>query len=263
MSKTNLLVILGILSAVLVVLAILFVLIRLVFDWRLTIIQREPNQSPLFRRKLHHLRRIEQARHIRYILFTCLMIGLGLTIMIGSFLILADDQQKMKGQNQKTNERITQLEKQQKQLIKSIPLKKYPEEGIGLADYEWNRLAVEEKDSKLQEQMETAISQRSAQYFGSSEIRVSLDEKKAISLQLKGWTEDDTSTEAVKQNLDAFAKEAENITELTDIHVRMLTSVGNEKQVIYSVNYSREKGEGVFHKKNVSEQNLKNDGGKG
>ncbi|MGL9727256.1 hypothetical protein [Enterococcus sp. DIV0756] len=263
MSKTNLLVILGILSAVFVILAILFVLIRLVFDWRLTLIQREPDQSPLFRRKLNHLRKIEQARHIRYLLLTCLMIGIGLVVTIGAFLVLANDQQKITVQNQKANERITQLEKQQKQLIKSIPLKKYPEEGIGLTDYEWDKLATEEKDSKLQEQMETAISQRSVQYFGSSDTKVTLSEPKKLTLQLKGWIEDDTSTEMVKQNLDAFAKEAEKSSELTDIHVRMITSAGNEKQVIYNVNYSREKGEGVFHKKNVSEQNLKNDGGKG
>ena len=263
MSKTNLLVIVGIFSAVLVVLALLFVLIRLVFDWRLTLIQREPDQSPLFRRKLNHLRKLEQARHIRYLLLTCLMIGIGLAVIIGAFLALANDQQTIKTRNTRLEDRVENLESQQEQLIKSIPLKKYPEEGIGLTDYEWDKLATEEKDSKLQEETETAISQRSVQYFGSSDTKVTLSEPKKLTLQLKGWIEDDTSTETVKQNLDAFAKEAENISELTDIHVRMITSAGNEKQVIYSVNYSREKGEGVFHKKNVSEQNLKNDGGKG
>lgn len=263
MSKTNLLVILGILSAVLVVLAILFVLIRLLFDWRLTMIQRETDHSPLFRRKLNHLRKMEQARHIRYLLLTCLMIGIGVAITIGAFLALANDQQALKTRNTRLEGRVENLESQQEELIKSIPLKKYPEEGIGLTDYEWDKLAGEEKDSKLQEQMETAISQSSVQYFGSSDTKVSLDESKTLSLQLKGWIDDDTSQSTIKQNLDAFAKEAEKISELTNIQVRMITPAGNEKQVIYSVNYSREKSENVFHKKNVSEQNLKNDGGKG
>ena len=256
-------IILGILSLGVVGLAILLVLIRLVFDIRLTAIQQEPDQTPLFRRKVNHLRKVEQARHIRYLLIICLMTGIGVLVVLGAFLTLADDQQKVKLQNQKANERITQLEKQQKQLIKSIPLKKYPEEGIGLTDYEWDKLAGEEKDSNLQEQMETAISQRSAQYFGSSDTKISLDESKILSLQLKGWIDDDTSTETVKQNLDAFAKEAEGISELMAVHVQLITSSEKNEKMVYSVNYSREKSEDVFHKKNVSEQNLKNDGGKG
>ena len=263
MRNINLLLILGILSAGLVGLAIILVLVRFMFDLRLTAIQKEPDHSPLFRRKLHYLRKMEQARNIRYLLLTCLMIGIGVALTIGSFLVLANDQQKMKEQNQKANERITYLEKQQNQLIKSIPLRKYPEEGIGLVNYEWDKLAGEEIDSKMQEQMETAISQRSAQYFGSSDTKVSLDESKTLSLHLKGWIDDDTSQSTIKQNLDAFAKEAEGISELSAVHVRLITSNKKNEKMVYSVNYSREKSEDVFHKKNVSEQNLKNDGGKG
>ena len=263
MSNINLLVILGILSAVVVGLAILLVLVRFMFDLRLTAIQKETDHSQLFRRKLNHLRKIEQAKHIRYLLLTCLMIGIGVALTIGSFLALADDHQKLKTRTIKLEERVDNLETQQEQLVKSIPLKKYPEKGIGLTDYEWDKLIAGEKESKLQEQMETAISQQSAPYFGSFDTQVSVTEAKTLTLQLKSWTEDDTSGDTIKQNLDAFAKEAEKISELTAIHVRMITFVGNEKQVIYSVNYSREKSEDVFHKKNVSEQNLKNDGGKG
>ena len=256
-------VILGILSTGLVGLAMIFLGIRLVFDWRLTLIQREPDHSPLFRRKLHHLRKMEQARHIRYLLLASLTMGVGLMLFISSFLFLVDDHQKLKSRTIKLEERVDNLEIQQEQLIKSIPLKKYPEKGIGLTDYEWKKLAGEKKDPQLQEQIEVAISQKTTPYFGSSNTRVSLEESSTLSLQLKSWTDDDASKEVIKQNLDTFAKEAEKISELTAIHVRMLTSVDNEKQVIYSVNYSREKSEDVFHKKNVSEQNLKNDGGKG
>lgn len=259
----KMMVILGIVSAGLVGLAIIFAGIRLVFDWRLTEIQREPDQSLLFRRKLNHLRKIEQAQHIRYLLLTSLMIGLGVALTIGALLVLADNQQKMNLQNQKANERITQLENQQKQLIKSIPLKKYPEEGLGLTDYEWDKLVGDNPDSDLQKRFETIFSQKTTSYFGSSDMKVFLTEPKKLSLQLKGWTEDDTSTETVKQNIDAFAKEAEGISELMAVHVQLITSNKKNEKVVYSVNYSREKSEGVFHKKNVSEQNLKNDGGKG
>ena len=123
-------VIVGILSIGFVVLAILLVLVRFVFDLRLTAIQQEADHSQLFRRKINHLRKIEQARHIRYLLIICLMIGIGLAILIGSFLVLMDKQQKLTAQNQIDHERIIYLEKQQKQLMANIPLKKYPEEGI-------------------------------------------------------------------------------------------------------------------------------------
>jgi hypothetical protein len=220
-------VIVGILSIGFVVLAILLVLVRFVFDLRLTAIQQEADHSQLFRRKINHLRKIEQARHIRYLLIICLMIGIGLAILIGSFLVLMDKQQKLTAQNQIDHERIIYLEKQQKQLMANIPLKKYPEEGIGLEEYEWEKWSEEKKDVNLQRQIESAISKRSALY------------------------------------LDAFAKEAEKVSQLNNIHVRMITSVSKEKQVVYSVNYSRKKSEDKFNKQNVSEQNLKNSGEKG
>ncbi|MGM0165607.1 hypothetical protein IGI39_000549 [Enterococcus sp. AZ135] len=254
---------LGVISAGLVVLAIIFVLIRLVFDFRFTAIQKEPDQTPMFRRKVNHLRRIEQARHIRYLLFTCLMIGFGMMVVIGSFLVLADEQQKQKIQNTEMKERVSQLEEQQSALIASIPLKNYPKEGIGLNELEWTNLAREAKDSDLQKQIETTISQTTLPYFGSSDTAVSLAVPKTLSLQLSGQTDDNASKETIQKNIDAFAKEAEAISELTDIHVRMIAVVGKEKSSVYSVNYSRENGEGEFTKKNVSEQNLKNDGGKG
>ncbi|MGM0113373.1 hypothetical protein IGI52_003745 [Enterococcus sp. DIV0187] len=256
-------VILGIVSAGFVGLAIIFVLLRLVLDLRFSTIQKEPDQTPMFRRKVNHLRRIEQARHIRYLLFTSLMIGLGLMVFIGSFLVLTDDYQKQKTQNMEMKERISELEKQQTALIASIPLKNYPEEGIGLEKYDWEKLAGETKDSDLQKQIESAISQATGQYFGFIDTTVSLAEPNALSLQLSGQVDDEASEETIQKNMDALAKEAEGIPELTAIHVRMLTSVGKEKKVVYNVNYSRENSEDEFNKKNVSEQKLKNDGGKG
>ncbi|MBO0454243.1 hypothetical protein [Candidatus Enterococcus murrayae] len=256
-------IILGIISAGFVILAIIFVLIRLLFDLRFAAIQKEPDQSPLFRRKVNYLRKLEQARHIRYLLLVCLMTGLGLMLFIGSFLFLAEDHQKLKSKNAQLEDRIKGMEYQQEQLILSIPLKNYPDEGIGLKAHEWNKLTAETKDSKLQSQMEATISQQTMPYFGSIETSVSLSEPKTMSLQLKGRADDEASKETIQKNIDRFAKEAEGISELTNIHVRMITSVGKEKKVVYSVNYSRENSEGVFNKKNVSEQNLKNDGGKG
>ncbi|MDU5334648.1 hypothetical protein [Enterococcus sp.] len=253
----------GVISAIFVGLSIILIFIRLMFDLRFTAVQQEPDQTPLFRRKVNHLRKIEQSRHIRYLLIACLMIGIGTVIIMGSFLILADKQQKMTVQNQKANQRIARLEKQQKELIKSTPLKNYPENGIGLKEYEWDKLVGENKDLKLQKQTEIAISQRSGPYFSSFDTKVSFSEPKTLILQLKAWTDNDTSGETIKKNIDSFVKEAEEIPELMAIHVQLITSSEKNEKVVYSVTYAREKSEDTFNKQNVSEQNLKNDGGKG
>ncbi|WP_429957468.1 hypothetical protein [Enterococcus sp. AZ196] len=254
---------LGILSVGLIVLAIILTIVRLLFDLRFAAIQKEPDQSPLFRRKVNYLRKLEQARHIRYLLLTSLVTGVALVLFIGSFLLLAEDHQKLKRKNIQLEKRVEGMEHRQEQLILSIPLKNYPEDGIGLKTYEWDKLASEVKDSTLQNQMEAEITRQTMPYFGSVETSVSLSEPKTMSLQLKGQMEDEASKETIQKNIDRFAKEAEGVSELTAIHVRMNASVGKEKKVVYSVNYFRENGEGVFNKKNVSEQNLKNDGEKG
>lgn len=256
-------ILLGIVSAGLVLLVICFILIRLLLDVRFAAIQKEPDQTPLFRRKVNHLRKIEQAKHIRYLLFSCLTIGFALMLFIAAFLVLVDDYQKINAQKISMNERIVLLEKQQKQLIASIPLKNYPEEGIGLKGYAWDKVASEVSNSDLQDQIESDISKRTRPYFGSYETTVLLAESQKMTLELKGWLEEPASQETIKKNLDAFAKEAEIVPEMQEIHVRMVTSIGEKKKVIYNVTYSREKSEDQFTKKNSSEQKLKNDGGKG
>ena len=256
-------IIVGMFGAGLTVLAIILLLLRMVFDLRFSAIQKEPNQTLLFQRKVNYLRKIEQAKHIRYLLLACIMIGLALIVFIGSVRFLADDHQKMKAQTSQMNEQIAQLEKQQKQLVASIPLKNYPEAGIGLEDFDWGRLSGEARDSDVQKEIETGLAQKTGPYFGSSDTAISLAVPKILSLQLNGETEDDKSMETIQKNLDAFAKEAEGISELTELHIRMITFRDKEKKVVYSVTYSRENEKEEFHKRNVSEQNLENDGGKG
>ena len=256
-------VILGIVGAGLVILAIIFVVIRLVFDLRFSAIQKEPDQTSLFRRKVNYLRKIEQARHTRYLLLSSLILGLALLIFLSDFLMLANDHQKMATQTHQMKERLTHLEKQQKQLIASIPLKNYPENGIGLKGEAWEKVTAENSKPESKKELESTIAQKTIPYFGSSDTSVSLTLPKAMALQLNGQMADSASQETIKKNIDAFAKEAEVFPELTEIHVRMITSVDKNKKVVYSVNYSREKSEDAFNKKNDFEQNLKNDGGKG
>ncbi|MGG5368455.1 hypothetical protein [Enterococcus sp. AZ196] len=255
--------ILEIVSGTIAIGVIILMLLRINLDRRFSAIQREEGQSSLFQRKMTYVKKIEQEKHIHTLIRGCLLLGVTIVIIVSALVILVDTNQKMKKQTNKLTDRIEVLEQRQQQLAASIPLKKYPEKGIGLKDYDWKKLIGESKDSSIQKQIEDDLSKQTISFFGAVEPTVSLAVPKTISLQLKSQTEDDTGKEAIKKNIEAFAKEAESIPELTDIHVRMVTSVGKSKKVIYNVNYSREKPGESFKKMNVSEQNLKNDGGKG
>lgn len=255
--------ILGVVSAGFVLVAIFLTVLRLIFDRRFTAIQQEPDQTVLFRRKVNYLRKIEQTRHTRYLLLSSLILGLALLLFLSAFLMLVNDHQKMTTQTHQMKEWLTRIEKQQKQLIASLPLKNYPENGIGLKGEAWEKVTAENSKLELKKELETTIAQKTVPYFGSSDTSVSLTLPKTMTLQLNGQMADSASQETIKKNIDAFAKEAEDLPELTEIHVRMVTSVDKNKKVVYSVNYSREKSEDAFNKKNDFEQNLKNDGGKG
>ncbi|MGG5370377.1 hypothetical protein [Enterococcus sp. AZ196] len=255
--------ILEIVSGMLAIAVVILMLLRLNLDRRFSAIQKEEEQSSLFQRKMAYVKKLEQEKHIRSLIRGCLFLGVTVIIVVSAIVILADTNQKLKKQTTKLTDRIEVLEQQQHQLVASIPLRSYPEKGIGLKDYDWKKLTGESKDSTMQKQIESDLSKETSPYFGALEPTVSLAVPKTVSLQLKSQTEDDTSKETIKENIDAFAKEAEAIPELTEVHVRMVTSIGETKKVIYSVTYSREKSEEGFKKMNVSEQNLKNDGGKG
>lgn len=255
--------ILAAVSGAFVLTAIILTINRLLLERRFAVIQQEPNQTALFRRKVHYLRKIELGKDIRYLFFSSLATGVALLLVLGTVAYLATEYQQLQQQDRVMQTRIGELEEKQTQLARSIPLKTYPEKGIGLTDYEWDKLTVENKDSGLQEQVEADLSQKLFQYFGTSDTALSLALPKTLAVHLEGQAEDQSSQETIKKNIDAFAKEAEAVPELTQIQVRMITSQGKAKKVVYNVNYSRDTGDEGFNKQNVSEQNLKNDGGKG
>ena len=255
--------IVGIVSIGLILAVIGTAIFRLLVDRRYTAIQREPDHPILFRRKLNYLRKIEQARDIRYLFAASLITGAAAILLIGSFLFLSEDQQTLKQQNTALKGRILQLEKRQTQLAQSIPLKKYPKEGLGLGDYEWNKLMAKGEEEHVQEQVEEDLSQRLAHYLGTSNTALSVTAPHTVSLHLEGHTEEKANQEVIKSNIDAFVKEAEAISEWTQIQVRMVTSVGMKETHVYNVTYERKNGDESFNKQNVSEENLKNDGEKG
>lgn len=255
--------ILTIISAGIIFTAVVLAILRLVVERRLFVIQQESNHSLSFRRRLNYIKKLEQARNIRYLFLLSLLSSISVMILTGGFFYLFTENQHLQHESSKGQERIVELEKKQQQLATSIPLKTYPEEGIGLKEYEWDKMKAEDTDSDLREYVEDTISRKLFQYVGTSDTTLSLALPTTMALHLEGQADDPMSQETIKKNLDAFAKEAEAVPRLERIQVRMITSTHKKETTVYSVHYSRENGDERFNKQNVSEQNLKNDGGKG
>lgn len=238
---------------------------RVFINYKLALIRKEPNQSKTFQKKVEYISNIEQRRHINYLLVASLAMAFSLLVMVGTTIALHANLQQTKQHDAQMNDQITLLEQQQEQLVKNVPLKNYPEQGIGLKVYNWKKLfSSEENDSDLQAKIESDISQKVVQYFGLSTVVISLDvPSKTLSINLIGKTDNAASKETIKENVAAFVKETSDVPGLTQIHVQLTTAVGKTKKVVYNVDYSREKDTNDFKKINDREQDIEKKGGKG
>ncbi|AXG40470.1 hypothetical protein EGCR1_17360 (plasmid) [Enterococcus gilvus] len=238
---------------------------RVFINYKLALIRKEPNQSTTFLKKVDYISKIEQRRHINYLLVACLALAICLLILVGTTISLQANLNHTKQHEAQMNDQITLLEQQQEQLVKNVPLKNYPEQGVGLNVYNWKKLfSSDERNSDLQAKIESDISQKVVQYFGLSTVVISLDvPSKTLSINLIGKTDNAASKETIKENVAAFVKEASDVPGLSQIHVQLTTAVGKTKKVVYNADYSREKDTNDFKKINDREQDVEKKGGKG
>lgn len=256
--------VLGIISFIFIVLAIVFLGFRFFVNYRLDVIQRKADQSELFQKKTAYIRKVEDGKHVRALLLITLILALSTLGLTTVAFIQRSVIQTTKTEVSQLKEQLTLVEQQQEQLISNVPLKNYPEGGIGIKEYDWEKLFAGKEGSMLQSKIESDISQRLVQYFGLSNMVVSLDiPSKTLSINLMGQTDNSASKETIKENVEAFVKEAEDIPGLTQIHIQLVTTVGKTSKLVYSANYTRDKNKESFKKVNDSERNVKREGGKG
>lgn len=76
--------ILAAVSGAFVLTAIILTINRLLLERRFAVIQQEPDQTALFRRKVYYLRKIERGKDIRYLFFSSLATGIALLLVLAT-----------------------------------------------------------------------------------------------------------------------------------------------------------------------------------
>lgn len=214
--------------------------------------------SPQARQKLSLIKQKEQEKHVHILLLNGLLIGLTVLCVTLSQFQTEGRVETLRAQSETLMDETYSLKQEQKQLITKIPVKEYPAEGIGLADYQWAQLFEDSGAASLQSEIETALSQQIVPYFGISTFVLSIDvPTKTLSLSLVGDVSNSASEETIRQNMAAFVKEAEAVTQLTQIHFQINESSLADNATVYSCTYGREAEDGAFELLDESEKTAK------
>lgn len=230
----------------LIILVLLIWLYRMIINVRLQMIEPPKDASETFQRKLDYVKQIQQTKHTTALLFTtfCLAVGLLLTtyslFQVQSQLYVVDER------NSELRDEVQVMKKEQKKLINKLPVKAYPENGVGLQEYNWDELFADEKREK-QYSIESDLSNKLSPYFGLPTTLIVLDiPTQTLNIALAGDLTSEDNRQQIKDNIKAFAKEAEGIANLTQITFQLNVRDGEKQKQDYSCTFSRENGEAEF-----------------
>ncbi|MBO0458833.1 hypothetical protein JZO77_19030 [Enterococcus hulanensis] len=204
------------------------------------------NNSPSFQRKLDYVKQVELGKHVSALLLVILFITMGLLLTTYSLFRMEDQLNVVTKRNNQLKDELYLVKKEQKQLITKIPIKPYPKGGIGLKEYSWEELFSEENREK-QYQIESDLSTKVSPYFGLSTTLIVLDvPTQTLNIALAGDSGSEDNRKQIKDNIKAFAKEAESISKLTQITFQMNLMSDKEKKKTYSCTFSRMNEEESF-----------------
>lgn len=248
-------------------LSVLFVLLilglsgyRFLIHYRIRQVEQSEQLSENARRKLYLIKQKEQEKHVHILLINGLLIGLTVLCVTLSLFQTEGKVETLRAQSETLKDETFSLKREQKQLITKIPVKEYPEAGIGLADYQWDQLFKDNGNASLQSEMEQGLSQQIVPYFGLSTLVLSIDvPTKTLSLSLVGDVSMSASEKTIQQNMTAFVKEAEAVTQLTQIHFQINETSQADNPMIYSCTYGRNEAEEAFELLDEAEKKAKDD----
>lgn len=242
-------IILNSLIAVLIVLILATSAYRLLILYRIDQLEKDDRLSKDAQRKLGKIKYKEAARHVQILLINGSLIGATMLCMNISLLKVGQKIDTLRAQSEALREETYELKKEQKQLITKVPVRNYPEDGIGLTEYSWDELFENSKKSALQSEIESQLSQKIVPYFGLSNLILSLDvPSKTLSVSLISDTDYSVNQKTIKENIDAFVKEAERVDRLNQIHFQINEVSKKENETVYSATFDREDGEDGFER---------------
>ena len=230
----------------LIILALLVWGFRMIINVRLQMIKPPRDASVTFQRKLDYVKQIQQAKHVSSLLFITFCLALGILLTTYKTSQTKEQLYALNEQNNLLKDELQLMKKEQKKLVNKLPVKEYPPEGIGLQDYSWKELFSEES-RETQYTMESDLSNKLSPYFGLPTTLIVLDiPTQTLNIALAGDLTSEANRKQIKENIKAFAAEAEGVSNLTQITFQLNVRDGEKQTQDYSCTFSRENGEDKF-----------------
>nr|WP_251866085.1 hypothetical protein [Enterococcus malodoratus] len=218
----------------------------MVINVRLQLIKPPRDASATFQRKLDYVRQIQQTKHISALLFVTFCLAAGVLLTTYSLFQVQDQLYAVNEQNNALKDDVQVMKKEQKKLVNKLPVKEYPKEGIGLEEYSWDDLFSDDSREK-QYAMESDLSNKLSPYFGLPTTLIVLDiPTQTLNIALAGDLTSEDNRQQIKKNIQAFATEAEGVSNLTQITFQLNVRDGEKQKQDYSCTFSRENGEDKF-----------------
>lgn len=230
----------------LIIVVLLVWLYRMVINVRLQLIKPPRDASATFQRKLDYVRQIQQTKHISALLFVTFCLAIGVLLTTYSLFQVQDQLYAVNEQNNALKDDVQVMKKEQKKLVNKLPVKEYPKDGIGLEEYSWDDLFSDDSREK-QYAMESDLSNKLSPYFGLPTTLIVLDiPTQTLNIALAGDLTSEDNRQQIKKNIQAFATEAEGVSNLTQITFQLNVRDGEKQKQDYSCTFSRENGEDKF-----------------
>lgn len=233
-------------SVALVILILIIWFRRMVIKIQLQRLKLPPNTPMSFRRKLEVVKQAEQGKHVSALLYLTILLAAGLLLATYGLFQMEDQLHVVTERTNQLKDELYTIKKEQKQIITKLPIKVYPNKGIGLKEYPWEELFAEENREK-QYEIESDLSTKVSPYFGLSTTLIVLDiPTQTLNIALAGDSGSEENRQQIKDNIKAFAKEAKDVSKLTQITFQMNLMNDKNKKKTYSCTFSRESADEEF-----------------
>lgn len=233
--------ILTIIALALVVFAFVLLVIPIRSGLQLKKIKQQKKHDEAFKRKILSYQRVYQERVIRILIWVVVL--LGTSTLLGSISIFYGQSQleQMTRRVLQQEDTVVRLRNQVNALTTKLPIRSYPEAGIGLVDYEWKKIITGEETKQSQAEVELSISQKLAPYFGLSQVLVSIESAtKTLSVSITGNTNQVEDKDRIEENVESLVDELNEVPGLVQVQLEMSVTEKKKTTVLLKNSYLRE-----------------------
>lgn len=198
-----------------------------------------------FQRKFAIIQQKIVAKHATWLFILCASLSVCLILLMFVIYQLTGDTQEAMKRVTKAEEEMVTMTQQQEDVLNQTVIQPYPQRGLGIADYNWEKV-LEEKDEERQTEIEGRLSQALTPYFGSTTSLMMLEvSSQEVTLAFASHSIANHNKKLVLENLTAFVTEAEEISTLTQVNFQLTFKNGTDQEE-YHCSYQRDNGDAKF-----------------